>query len=151
MEDRRVWKSLQINKRLHNEFELNEKTALLVVLHFAAKVDGIESVEEIDLLQQIVSKSPLFEENSYKQDRKLISQVKQYCLEHDDSILDKAIGFLSPNLQKVAIFMAIEMVFVDGVLKDSEKEFIEQLAKKVNLDLNQVKCAIEVFSTIYMH
>jgi uncharacterized tellurite resistance protein B-like protein len=146
-----LWENLKISSKPNADFVLNEQTAVLAILHYTMKCDDVESHEEVELLQQIVSKSPLFEENSYKQDKKLILQVKNYCNAQDISILDKALGVLSPNLQIAAIYMAIEMVFVDGKLTESEKEFIELVASKVKMDLEKVKSAIEIFSTIYMY
>ena len=46
--------------------------------------------------------------------------------------------------------MSIEMVFVDGILTEEEKKFIEALAKKIGIDIEKVKNAIEIFSTIYL-
>jgi uncharacterized tellurite resistance protein B-like protein len=146
-----LWESIKARKKSYESLELNEQTAVLIILHFTISADGTENFEEVELLQQIVSKSPLFEENSYKQDKQLIAQVKNYCGTQGISILDKAINILPPHLQKAVVYMAIEMVFVDGKVTEKEKAFIEMLSSKVDLELEKVKSAIEIFSAIYIH
>lgn len=145
-----MWGKIKIGNTSKQTLDLNKQTATLIILYHAIKADNIESFEEIELLQQIISKSPIFETNSYKEDRNLIIQVKKYCIQQDEKLLDDAIKILPPNLQKAALYMAIEMVFIDGVVTDDEKKFIEKLAHKIDMGLEKVKSAIEIFSTIYL-
>ena len=104
----------------------------------------------MELLQYVVSGSPIFDNNSYKEDKKLIYSVKNYCDTHSADLLDDALAVLDKKYQKIAFFLAIEMLFVDGVITNEENQFINDLAAKCDIPQSSIDAAIEVFSTLYI-
>lgn len=139
-----------LQKKKSEKLELNTQTAILIILYFAIKADKSESKEEMELLQYVVSGSPIFNNNSYKEDKKLIYSVKNYCDSGSIDLLDSAISILDKKHQKIAFFLAVEMLFVDGVITSEENRFINELASKCDIAESSIDSAIEVFSTLYI-
>ena len=139
-----------LQKKKSEKLELNTQTAVLIILYYAIKADKSESQEEMELLQYVVSGSPIFDNNSYKEDKKLIYSVKNYCDNHSADLLDDALAVLDKKYQKIAFFLAIEMLFVDGVITNEENQFINDLAAKCDIPQSSIDAAIEVFSTLYI-
>lgn len=139
-----------LHKKKSEELQLNTQTAILVILYFSIKADSSESKEEMELLQYVVSGSPIFNNNSYKEDKKLIYSVKNYCDSSSIDLLDRAISILDKKYKKIAFFLAVEMLFVDSVITSEENRFINELASKCEISQSSINAAIEVFSTLYI-
>lgn len=147
-----MWSKIKIKTNTRSQFQLNTQTSVLVILYMTMKADNYESEAENGLMQQIISKSPIFKTNSFKEDKNLIIDTRNYCDSHDnqDKFLQDAIELLPDSIKKAAFFLALEMVFVDGNVTEEEIAFIESLSAKIGTDSNLVEAAIEIFSTIYL-
>ena len=61
-----------------------------------------------------------------------------------EKLLDKSVPAVPPELAETAFVNAVDIVLADGVVDDDEKEFIDSLMQKLEIDEKRAKTFIKV-------
>ena len=61
-----------------------------------------------------------------------------------EKLLDKSFPAVPPELRETAFANACDIVLVDGIVEDDEKEFIDNLMIKFEMDRKRAKTIVQV-------
>jgi uncharacterized tellurite resistance protein B-like protein len=108
--------------------------AVMVVLTTCIQYDGEVGDEEIHKLRSILAWSPLFASNTQEEDDRLIGQADEIVEKLGiNGAMDLAVQSLPNHLRTTALCFAYDLVFSDGSVDDSEKEFLSVTARKMGI------------------
>lgn len=110
---------------------LNIDVAIMVILTSCMQHDGDVGDDEIRKLRSILAWSPIFSSNSTDEDDRIIGLADEVVATHGlDRAIDLAIQSLPNHLRTTALCFAFDLVFSDGAVDDSEKEFLAEVARR---------------------
>lgn len=111
-----------------------ELDAWVGIFYACASIDGEVSEIESDLLNQCLVFKSWFDTSEteyvmqpYRKAQSVISVIGSHA------IIDACIGFISEDRKNTLFCFIVEVLMVDGVLADAEKEIIEYLQNKLNI------------------
>jgi uncharacterized tellurite resistance protein B-like protein len=113
---------------------LTPQQAVMAIVIAAVKTDGEVENAEIARLQAMCGLSPLFASNTSDQDRALVSAANTLTNQLGQRAVERAGEALSPALRETAFAFACDMVLADGVLADTEEQFLSKLAADLKID-----------------
>ncbi len=115
------------------------------VLLCASACDGHIGDEEGQSLFTILSQKKLYERLTQQQystmvDR-LLGELKRGGPE---KLLDKSFPAVPPELRETVFANAVDIVLADGVVEQEEKDFIDDLQRKFEIDAKRAKTIVQV-------
>ncbi|MEM7478662.1 MAG: tellurite resistance TerB family protein [Planctomycetota bacterium] len=115
------------------------------VLLCASACDGHVGEEESQALGMIIHQKQLFsrltdQQHSSLQDR-LIGELRRGGPER---LLEKAYPAVPPELRETVFANAVDIVLSDGVVEQEEKDFIDDLQTKLEIDEKRAKTIVQV-------
>ncbi len=115
------------------------------VLLCASACDGHIGDEEAQILNINLRQKKLYQRVSEQQmssmmDR-LLGELRRGGTE---KLLDKAYEAVPPELRETVFANSVDIVLADGVVEDDEKEFIDNLQGKLEIDSKRAKTIVQV-------
>jgi uncharacterized membrane protein YebE (DUF533 family) len=125
--------------------ELSKQEAFAGILIGASACDGHISEDEMRGLFTITGRMKLFEGITEQRWHSTID-VLQRVLKHDglDKLLDKCAAALPEELRACVFANACDIILADRVVEDEEKEFLDRLQKKLEVDGDTALTIVEV-------
>ncbi len=124
---------------------LSPQEAFAGILMGATACDGHLADDEVNGLCVALTRMKLYERMNDKQFNQMLNKlygvIKKKGVEF---LIDGCVEQLPTGLEKTAFANACDIVLADGVIEDDEKEFIEKLRKKLNLEGPVAKVIAEI-------
>jgi len=115
------------------------------VLLGAVASDGHFADEEAQGLFTIISRMQMYSGWNDQQFRQMLDKlVRILKREGVEKLLDKCTGVLPSELYDCAFANACDLVLADGVVEDEEKEFIDDLQKRLGISGDQALTIVDV-------
>lgn len=125
--------------------KLSPQESFAGILLAASASDGHISEDEFGSLITALFRMKLFERINEKQFKQVIDKLLGFLKKNGpDALVDGCVETLPPELKKAAFANACNIVLADGILDDDEKEFINVLKDKLNLESNLAKTIAQV-------
>jgi uncharacterized tellurite resistance protein B-like protein len=103
--------------------------AIMTIVIAAVKVDGDVSSREITRIQAMCALSPVYASNTPEQDLSVINFADDVTAQLGMDAVTKAAKVLKPELRDTALAFACDMILADGIVGDSEHEFLSRLVE----------------------
>lgn len=117
------------------------------VLLCAAACDGHIADEESQNLFLVLSQRKLYQRLSSQQFGSMFDRlIKHLKKGGPEKLLDKCFPVVPPELHETVFANAVDIVMADGSVDSEEKEFINDLSRKLELDEDRAKLIIKVMS-----
>lgn len=129
-------------------FRMDIQHALVLIMLGAVLADRIEGEEEMLFVRHIMAKSPLFQRNTNRMDKRIL-EACQMRVRTDSGIVAEAARFLPEELRETAFAMCLEIVFADGVVNQAERDFIDDIAERLAIDTALASPMIATFTALY--
>ena len=129
-------------------FTMDIQHALIVILLGAVLADKIEGEEEMMFVRHLMAKSPIFERNTDRMDKRILEACRTR-IHGDPGVVQEAARFLPEALRETAFAMSLEIVFADGVVNRGERDFIHMLARQLDIDTDLAAPMIKTFAALY--
>ena len=125
--------------------KLTPQESFAGILLAASACDGHISEDEIIQLFAALFRMKLFRNVNEKQFNKVWNKLMSVLKKNGpDSLVDGCCEVLPTELHKAAFANACNIVLADGVLESDEKDFVDRLSQKLNLDPKTAKTIAQV-------
>ncbi len=125
--------------------KLSPQEAFAGILLAASACDGHISDDEVQQLLTSIFRMKLFRRINEKQFDQVMNKLMGVLKKHGpDALVDGCCENLPAELDKAAFANACNIALADGVLEDDEKEFLNSLQVKLNLDAKVAKKIVQV-------
>ena len=125
--------------------KLTPQESFAGILLAASACDGHVSEDEVIQLFATLFRMKLFKSVNEKQFNKVWNKLMSVLKKNGpEALVDGCCETLPPELYKAAFTNACNIVLSDGVLESDEKEFMEVLSQKLNLDPKTAKTIAQV-------
>lgn len=125
--------------------KLSPQESFAGILLASSACDGHISEDEFNQLLVALFRMKLFERINEKQFKAVLNKLMGVLKKHGpDALVDGCVETLPDELRKAAFANACNIVLADGVIEDEEREFINQLKKKLKLDAQTAKTIASV-------
>jgi hypothetical protein len=130
---------------LESRTKLTPQESFAGILLAASACDGHISEDEFNQLLAALFRMKLFERINEKQFNQVMNKLMGVLKKHGpDALTDGCVETLPSDLRKAAFANACNIVLADGILEDDEKEFINTLQDKLQLEANLAKTIAQV-------
>lgn len=130
---------------METKTKLSPQESFAGILLAASACDGHISEDEFAQLVTALFRMKLFERINEKQFKQVLDKLMSVLKKNDaNTLADGCCETLPENLRKAAFANAVNIVLADGVLEADEKEFINSLRQKLQLDEKQAKTIAQV-------
>jgi hypothetical protein len=130
---------------LESRTKLTPQESFAGILLAASACDGHISEDEFNQLLAALFRMKLFERINEKQFNQVMNKLMGVLKKHGpDALTDGCVETLPSDLRKAAFTNACNIVLADGILEDDEKEFINTLQDKLQLEANLAKTIAQV-------
>ena len=130
---------------LESRTKLTPQESFAGILLAASACDGHISEDEFHQLLAALFRMKLFERINEKQFNQVMNKLMGVLKKHGpDDLVDGCVESLPADLRKAAFANACNIVLADGILEDDEKEFINSLKDKLQLEANLAKTIAQV-------
>lgn len=130
---------------LESRTKLTPQESFAGILLAASACDGHISEDEFHQLLAALFRMKLFERINEKQFNQVMNKLMGVLKKHGpDDLVDGCVESLPEDLRKAAFANACNIVLADGILEDDEKEFINSLKDKLQLEANLAKTIAQV-------
>ena len=127
-------KLFKVNETRSKELNLTEEEAFLGVALSSVAADEVISQEELNVVAHTISRMPAFRRIHPNQLLQMLDKFLQIIKrEGVGTIVEAAKNSLNPQLKETAFAVAVDIVLVDGIVDQKEKEFLELLQQAVGL------------------
>ncbi len=117
------------------------------VLLCASACDGHIAEEESQNLFLILSQRKLYQRMSSQQFGSMFDRLMGVLKKGGpEKLLDKCYPVVPPELHETVFANAVDIVMASGSVDSEEKEFVDSLSKKLELDESRAKTIIKVMS-----
>lgn len=120
----------------------SEHEAWVAILYACIAVDGDTSDAENDTLVRLVMFKERFDDVDIVALYKIAMEVKRQT--GAQYIIDQSAPLIKTDDRPTLFAMATELVLADGIIADDEKELLEYVAVKLNLDIKVATNIIDV-------
>lgn len=132
------------NLKTDRKFEMNPQRAIMTIVVSAVTIDGEVSRSETRRLKGMCALSPLFSENTTAQDEAVV----EFAVNASKALgrveaIRRATEALDRDLRETAFAYAADVVVADGILENSEKEFMEGLAHQLGISEGVARALVE--------
>lgn len=125
--------------------KLSPQESFAGILLAASACDGHISEEEFNQLLIALFRMKLFQRVNQKQFSQVMNKLMGVLKKHGpDSLVDGCCETLPDDLRKAAFANACNIVLADGVIEQDEKDFIDSLKSKLQLDPGTAKAIAQV-------
>ncbi len=125
--------------------KLSPQESFAGILLAASACDGHISEDEIIQLFAALFRMKLFRNVNEKQFNKVWNKLMSVLKKNgSDALVDGCCETIPAELHKAAFANACNIVLADGVLESDEKDFIDRLSQKLNLDPKTAKTIAQV-------
>ena len=115
------------------------------VLLCSSACDGHISGDEVQVLMMKLSRMKLYQRVSESRFNNMMDRLMGVLKRGGpDKLLEKAFSAVPPELRETAFANACDIVLVDGIVEDDEKEFIDNLMIKFEMDRKRAKTIVQV-------
>ncbi len=115
------------------------------VMLCASACDGHIGDEEGQSLNMILSQKKLYERHTQQQFSSMMDRlVGELKRGGPEKLLEKAYDAVPPELRECAFANAVDIVLSDGVIEQEEREFIDDLQGKFEIDSKRAKAIVQV-------
>ena len=115
------------------------------VLLCSSACDGHISGDEVQVLMMKLSRMKLYQRVSESRFNNMMDRLMGVLKRGGpEKLLEKAFPAVPPELRETAFANACDIVLVDGIVEDDEKEFIDNLMIKFEMDRKRAKTIVQV-------
>ena len=115
------------------------------VLLCSSACDGHISGDEVQVLMMKLSRMKLYQRISESRFNNMMDRLMGVLKRGGpEKLLEKAFPAVPPELRETAFANACDIVLVDGIVEDDEKEFIDNLMIKFEMDRKRAKTIVQV-------
>lgn len=115
------------------------------VLLCSSACDGHISGDEVQVLMMKLSRMKLYQRVSESRFNNMMDRLMGVLKRGGpEKLLEKAHAAVPPELRETAFANACDIVLVDGIVEDDEKEFIDNLMIKFEMDRKRAKTIVQV-------
>lgn len=115
------------------------------VLLGASACDGHIADEEVQSLMTCLGRMKLYQHVQPHTFNSMMDRLSGILKRGGtEKLLDKAAPAIPPELRETAFVNAVDIVLADGVVDDDEKEFIDQLMTRMEIDKARAKTFVKV-------
>jgi tellurite resistance protein len=115
------------------------------VMLCASACDGHIGDEEGQSLNLILSNKKLYERQTQQQFSSMMDRlVGELKRGGPEKLLEKSFSAVSPELRECAFANAIDIVLADGVVEQEERDFIDDLQGKFEIEAKRAKAIVQV-------
>lgn len=115
------------------------------ILFGASACDGHVGDDEMQGLVTALLRMKLYHRFDSNQFNKMLNKLHGVLKKKGvDTLIDICVEGLPPELAKTAFTNACDIVLSDGVVEPDEKEFIDKLQKKLDIEANAAKTIAQV-------
>ena len=115
------------------------------VLLCASACDGHIGDEESQSLNLIIGQKKLYERLTQQQFSAMMDQlVGELKRGGPEKLLNKAYTAVPPELRECVFANAVDIVLADGTVEAEEREFIDDLQKKLEIEEQRAKAIVQV-------
>lgn len=115
------------------------------VLLCASACDGHIGDEESQSLNLILSQKKLYERQTSQQHSTMVDRLLgELKRGGPEKLLEKSYPAVPPELRECVFANAVDIVLADGVVEQEEKEFIDDLQSKFEIDTKRAKAIVQV-------
>ena len=130
---------------LDTKTKLSPQESFAGILLAASACDGHISEDEFSQLLTSLFRMKLFRRINEKQFDQVMNKLMGVLKKHGaDALADGCVETLPDELHKSAFANACNIMFADGVVDDDEKEFMNDLSRKLALDPKVSKTIVRV-------
>lgn len=117
--------------------------AIMTIVVAAVKADGDISADEVGRIRSMCARSPIFARNSTEQDDVVIDFADSVTRQLKGDAVLQASKALKPELRETAFAFACDMVLADGMVTDTEEQYLADLASKLDLSDDVVNAVVQ--------
>ena len=115
------------------------------VLLCSSACDGHISGDEVQVLMMKLSRMKLYQRVSESRFNNMMDRLMGVLKRGGpEKLLEKAYPAVPPELRETAFANACDIVLVDGIVEDDEKDFIDKLMIKFEMDRKRAKTIVQV-------
>ncbi|MDX2188882.1 MAG: tellurite resistance TerB family protein [Bacteroidota bacterium] len=111
----------------------NEKEAFYSIIYACAAVDGEIAPEEIEQLNNLVTKKELFKGVDIDELNKKVHQLFKEAGSSSGTLIMKAIPKLSNSQREICYVTALQLFLADGSVQGSEMKLLEDLQEALGI------------------
>ncbi len=124
---------------------LSSQEAFAGVLMGATACDGHIADDEVHSLVVALARMKMYERMNDKQFGQMLDKLHGIIKKKGvEFLIDGCVEQLPKGLEKTVFANACDIVLADGVIEDDEKEFIDNLRKKLQLESKTAKVIAEI-------
>lgn len=128
--------------------KLSPQEAFMGILLGASGCDGHIAEDEVSGLFTVISRMKLYQRFTDKHFSQSIGKVHGiYKKKGVDALIDACVETIPAELRDTAFANACDIVLADGVIESDEKQFVENLCKKLNVDRKLAHEIVQVMVT----
>ena len=125
--------------------KLNSQESFAGILLGASACDGHIADDEVQSLVTALLRMQLYKRFDSNQFNKMLNKLHGILKKKGvDALIDACVNGLPDELNKTAFTNACDIVLSDGVVEPDEKEFIDKLQAKLNIEANAAKTIAQV-------
>ena len=115
------------------------------VLLCASACDGHMSDEEAQGINLMLSQKKLYSRQTQQQFGSMVDRLMAELKRGGpEKLLEKSVPAVPPELRESVFVNAVDIVLADGVVEQDEREFIDSLQEKLELDKKRAKTFVQV-------
>lgn len=116
--------------------------AIMTIVVAAVKADGAVSEEEIGRIRSMCVRSPIFANNTKEEDDHIIDFADTVTEQLRDEAIVQAAKALKPEIRETAFAFACDIMLADGIVTDSEEQYLMGLAAKLSLSNDVIQSVV---------
>ncbi len=125
--------------------KLSPQDAFAGILLGASGCDGHIADDEIQNLATCLIRMKLYQRMQGKQFGQMLNKLHSILKKKGvDVLIDQCVAVLPGELNNAAFTNAVDIVLADGVVEPDEKEFIEKLRAKLNMNGDAAKMIVDI-------
>ncbi len=124
---------------------LSPQDAFAGILLGASGCDGHIADDEVQNLATCLIRMKLYQRMQGKQFGQMLNKLHAILKKKGvEALIDQCVAKLPPELKNTAFTNAVDIVLADGVVEPDEKQFIEMLQGRLQIDNKTARMIVEV-------
>ncbi|PHS03051.1 MAG: Tellurite resistance protein TerB [Blastopirellula sp.] len=130
---------------MESNSKLSPQESFAGILLGASACDGHIADDEVASLVTALIRMKLYQRFTGKQYNQTLNKLHGFLKKKGvDALIDSCVQTLPPELYKTAFTNACDIVLADGIVEPDEKEFVDRLRVKLQIDSKEAKMIASV-------
>lgn len=133
------------DKILGKEEKFTELEGFAGIALSAIASDGVITEEEVIGLISTLSRMKLYKYKNQKEIEDMMRKVLDaYRKNGNDALMQQSANTIPKELKETAFAVAVDLLLADGIIEESEKKYLEELQKKLEISDDKALKIVEV-------